>query len=34
MEGKKLHDDLDFGKHVIPMMLEAGEAPVLPSLCL
>lgn len=24
-EGKKLHDDLDFGKHVIPMMLEAGN---------
>jgi glucose-1-phosphate adenylyltransferase len=23
LEGKKLHDDLDFGKHVIPMMLEA-----------
>src|SRR5450631_3481176 len=24
-EGKKLHDDLDFGKHVIPMMLESGD---------
>ena len=24
-EGKKLHEDLDFGKHVIPMMLEAGD---------
>lgn len=24
MEGKKLHEDLDFGKHVIPMMLERG----------
>ncbi|CAH2030547.1 glucose-1-phosphate adenylyltransferase [Trichlorobacter ammonificans] len=25
MEGKKLHEDLDFGKHVIPMMLERGD---------
>jgi glucose-1-phosphate adenylyltransferase len=24
-EGKKRYDDLDFGKHVIPMMLEAGD---------
>jgi len=24
-EGKKLHSDLDFGKHVIPMMLENGD---------
>jgi len=24
-EGKKLHADLDFGKHVIPMMLEQGD---------
>lgn len=24
-EGKKLHDDLDFGQHVIPMMLEKGD---------
>jgi len=24
-EGKKLHDDLDFGKHIIPMMLERGD---------
>jgi glucose-1-phosphate adenylyltransferase len=24
-EGKKLHEDLDFGKHVIPMMLRAGD---------
>jgi len=24
-EGKKLHEDLDFGKHVIPMMLEKGD---------
>lgn len=24
-EGKKLHADLDFGKHVIPMMLERGD---------
>lgn len=24
-EGKKLHEDLDFGKHVIPMMLENGD---------
>jgi glucose-1-phosphate adenylyltransferase len=24
-EGKKKHADLDFGKHVIPMMLESGE---------
>lgn len=24
-EGKKLHADLDFGKHVIPMMLKAGD---------
>ncbi len=24
-EGKKLHADLDFGKHVIPMMLEKGD---------
>lgn len=23
--GKKLHEDLDFGKHVIPMMLENGD---------
>lgn len=25
MEGKKKHADLDFGKHVIPMMLEQGD---------
>lgn len=25
LEGKKLHEDLDFGKHVIPMMLEKGD---------
>lgn len=25
LEGKKLHADLDFGKHVIPMMLEAED---------
>ena len=25
LEGKKLHADLDFGKHVIPMMLEQGD---------
>lgn len=25
LEGKKKHTDLDFGKHVIPMMLEAGD---------
>ena len=24
-EGKKKHEDLDFGKHVIPMMLEQGD---------
>jgi len=24
-EGKKCHEDLDFGKHVIPMMLENGD---------
>lgn len=24
-EGKKLYEDLDFGKHVIPMMLNAGD---------
>lgn len=24
-EGKKAHDDLDFGKHVIPMMLDKGD---------
>ncbi len=24
-EGKKKHEDLDFGKHVIPMMLERGD---------
>jgi glucose-1-phosphate adenylyltransferase len=24
-EGNKLHEDLDFGKHVIPMMLKAGD---------
>ena len=24
-EGKKKHDDLDFGKHIIPMMLEKGD---------
>jgi len=24
-EGKKEHDDLDFGKHVIPMMLQHGD---------
>ncbi len=24
-EGKKRYDDLDFGKHVIPMMLDAGD---------
>ncbi|HSW62884.1 MAG TPA: sugar phosphate nucleotidyltransferase [Dissulfurispiraceae bacterium] len=24
-DGKKRYDDLDFGKHVIPMMLEAGD---------
>jgi glucose-1-phosphate adenylyltransferase len=25
LEGKKAHEDLDFGKHVIPMMLEGGD---------
>jgi len=25
LEGKKLYEDLDFGKHVIPMMLENGD---------
>ncbi|MDR3580144.1 MAG: glucose-1-phosphate adenylyltransferase [Oryzomonas sp.] len=25
LEGKKQHEDLDFGKHVIPMMLEKGD---------
>jgi glucose-1-phosphate adenylyltransferase len=25
LEGKKHHEDLDFGKHVIPMMLESGD---------
>lgn len=25
LEGKKQHEDLDFGKHVIPMMLNAGD---------
>jgi glucose-1-phosphate adenylyltransferase len=25
LEGKKLHTDLDFGKHVIPMMLAKGD---------
>lgn len=25
LEGKKLYEDLDFGKHVIPMMLERGD---------
>jgi glucose-1-phosphate adenylyltransferase len=25
LEGKKHHEDLDFGKHVIPMMLEQGD---------
>ena len=25
LEGKKKYEDLDFGKHVIPMMLEAGD---------
>ncbi|MDD2852020.1 MAG: glucose-1-phosphate adenylyltransferase [Desulfuromonadaceae bacterium] len=25
LEGKKLYEDLDFGKHVIPMMLESGD---------
>lgn len=25
LEGKKKHEDLDFGKHVIPMMLKAGD---------
>jgi glucose-1-phosphate adenylyltransferase len=25
LEGKKLHEDLDFGKHVIPMMLAQGD---------
>ena len=25
LEGKKLYEDLDFGKHVIPMMLEGGD---------
>jgi len=25
LEGKKMHEDLDFGKHVIPMMLEKGD---------
>ena len=24
-EGKKQHEDLDFGKHVIPMMLSQGD---------
>jgi glucose-1-phosphate adenylyltransferase len=25
LEGKKHHEDLDFGRHVIPMMLESGD---------
>jgi len=25
LEGKKIYSDLDFGKHVIPMMLEKGD---------
>jgi len=25
LEGKRQHEDLDFGKHVIPMMLEKGD---------
>jgi len=25
LEGKKLYEDLDFGKHVIPMMLASGD---------
>ena len=25
LEGKKIHENLDFGKHVIPMMLEGGD---------
>ena len=25
LEGKKLHENLDFGRHVIPMMLERGD---------
>lgn len=25
LEAKKMHEDLDFGKHVIPMMLEKGD---------
>jgi len=25
LEGKKMYEDLDFGKHVIPMMLESGD---------
>ncbi len=25
LQGKKLYEDLDFGKHVIPMMLESGD---------
>ena len=25
LEGKKYHEDLDFGKHVIPMMLESND---------
>ena len=25
LEGKKLHEDLDFGKHIIPMMLKSGD---------
>lgn len=25
LEGKKLYEDLDFGKHVIPMMLKGGD---------
>ncbi len=25
VEGKKIYEDLDFGKHVIPMMLEKGD---------
>jgi glucose-1-phosphate adenylyltransferase len=24
-KGKKLHDDLDFGKHVVPLMLDRGD---------
>ena len=24
-KGKRLHDDLDFGKHILPMMLEQGD---------